>query len=57
MTTRLHGIALCLLHRSLDDAAKAVEESFDDTTITDLIRVPRHRKPLCRFPAVPESAT
>ncbi|HIF30933.1 MAG: Rrf2 family transcriptional regulator [Pirellulaceae bacterium] len=53
----LHGINLCPLHRSLDDAAKAVEETFGDTTIADLIRVPRHRKPLCRFPAVSEPAT
>jgi len=53
----LHGINLCPLHRSLDDAAKAVEETFGDTTIADLIRVPRHRKPLCRFPSVSESAT
>ena len=53
----LHGINLCPLHRSLDNAAKAVEETFGDTTIADLIRVPRHRKPLCRFPAAPESAT
>jgi len=53
----LHGINLCPLHRSLDNAAKAVEETFGDTTIADLIRVPRNRKPLCRFPAVPESAT
>lgn len=52
----LHGINLCPLHRSLDDAAKAVEETFGDTTIADLIRVPRHRKPLCRFPVAPESA-
>jgi Rrf2 family protein len=53
----LHGINLCPLHRSLDNAAKAVEETFGETTIADLIRVPRHRKPLCRFPGVPESAT
>ena len=52
----LHGINLCPLHRSLDDAAKAVEETFGDTTIADLINVPKHRKPLCRFPVVvPES--
>lgn len=50
----LHGINLCPLHRSLDDAAQAVEATFGDTTIADLINVPRHRKPLCRFPAVPE---
>jgi Rrf2 family protein len=46
----LHGINLCPLHRSLDDAAQAVEAAFGDTTIADLINVPRHRKPLCRFP-------
>lgn len=46
----LHGINLCPLHRSLDDAAKAIEATFGDTTIADLINVPKHRKPLCRFP-------
>lgn len=51
----LHGINLCPLHRSLDNAAKAVQETFGDTTISDLINVPRHRKPLCRFPNVVES--
>lgn len=49
----LHGINLCPLHRSLDDAAKAVEDTFGDTTISDLTNVPRHRKPLCRFPSEP----
>ena len=46
----LHGIHLCPLHRSLDDAAQAIESTFGDTTIADLINVPKHRKPLCRFP-------
>ncbi|MBL8816968.1 MAG: Rrf2 family transcriptional regulator [Planctomyces sp.] len=46
----MHGKSLCPLHKSLDDAAKAVEETFGDTTIADLIRVPRHMKPLCRVP-------
>lgn len=49
----LHGINLCPLHRSLDDAAQAVENTFGDTTIADLINVPRHRRPLCRFPNLP----
>ena len=49
----LHGTNLCPLHRGLDDAAKAVEDTFGDTTIADLINVPRHRKPLCRFPHAP----
>lgn len=51
----LHGINLCPLHRSLDDAAKAVEATFGNTTIADLINVPKHRKPLCRFPAIDEA--
>jgi len=51
----LHGMTLCPLHRSLDDAAKAVEDAFGDTTISDLTDVPKHRKPLCRFPAEPQA--
>ncbi|MCC6511330.1 MAG: Rrf2 family transcriptional regulator [Pirellulaceae bacterium] len=47
----LHGINLCPLHRSLDDAAQAVERTFGDTTVADLINVPLHRKPLCSFPS------
>lgn len=46
----LHGMNLCPLHRKLDDAAKSIEESFGDTTIADLNRVPASRKPLCSFP-------
>ncbi len=45
-----HGAKLCPLHRRLDDAGKAAEETFGDTTIEELISVPRSRKPLCRFP-------
>jgi Rrf2 family protein len=48
----LHGINLCPLHRKLDDAAKLIEETFGDTTISDLINVPKNRKPLCAFPLV-----
>jgi Rrf2 family transcriptional regulator, nitric oxide-sensitive transcriptional repressor len=51
----LHGTELCPLHRSLDDAAQAVEEAFGDTTIADLILVPQRRKPLCRFPLEKEA--
>lgn len=49
----LHGINLCPLHRSLDNAAQAIETTFGDTTIADLINVPKHRKPLCGFPISP----
>jgi Rrf2 family protein len=51
----LHGTNLCPLHRRLDDAAQLVEDAFGDTTIADLLNVPQSRKPLCRFPIVPES--
>lgn len=53
----LHGINLCPLHRQLDDAAKAVEATFGTTTIAKLLDAPRNRKPLCKFPAVPETTT
>ena len=46
----LHGVKLCALHRSLDDAAQAVEKSFGDTTIADLLSAPSSSKPLCPFP-------
>lgn len=46
----LHGKNLCPLHRKLDEAAQSIEETFGDTTIADLNRVPRSRKPLCTFP-------
>lgn len=46
----LHGINLCPLHRKLDDAAKAIEETFGDSTIADMINAPKNRKPLCAFP-------
>ena len=52
-----HGKTLCPLHRRLDDAAAAVEEAFGDTSLKDLLEVPRQRKPLCRFPCLPDSAT
>ncbi|MCA9189606.1 MAG: Rrf2 family transcriptional regulator [Pirellulaceae bacterium] len=50
----LHGINLCPLHRSLDDAGQKVEQAFGDTTIADLLSVPQRRKPLCRFPIAPD---
>jgi Rrf2 family nitric oxide-sensitive transcriptional repressor len=46
----LHGINLCPLHRKLDDAAKAIEETFGDSTIADMLNAPKNRKPLCAFP-------
>lgn len=49
-----HGKNLCPLHRKLDDTAKLVQESFGDTTVADLLNVPQTRKPLCRFPLIPQ---
>ena len=49
-----HGTSLCPLHRKLDDAAAQVEVAFRDTTVSELLAVPRPRKPLCRFPVSPE---
>ena len=46
----LHGIHLCPLHRKLDDAAKAIEDTFGDSTIADMVNAPKNRKPLCAFP-------
>ncbi len=46
----LHGKNLCPLHRKLDDAAKSIEDTFGDTTVADLLNVPRSQKPLCTFP-------
>ena len=50
-----HGTTLCPLHRRLDDAGKAAEDAFGDTTIEEMISVPRSRKPLCRFPLPPKA--
>jgi len=48
-----HGKTLCPLHSRLDEAAAMVERAFGDTTLAELVEVPRQRKPLCRFPNVP----
>ena len=45
-----HGRRLCPLHHRLDEAAAMVEKVFGETTIADLLAVPRQRRPLCRFP-------
>ena len=46
----LHGLNLCPLHRKLDDAAQAIESTFNGSTIADLLDAPANRKPLCGFP-------
>lgn len=52
-----HGKNLCPLHQRIDNAAAAVEEAFGDTTISELLDVPKARKPLCRFPNAPVKAS
>ncbi|MCA9119456.1 MAG: Rrf2 family transcriptional regulator [Planctomycetaceae bacterium] len=51
-----HGKSLCPLHQRIDNAAASVEAAFGDTTITDLLDVPKARRPLCRFPIAPAEA-
>jgi Rrf2 family nitric oxide-sensitive transcriptional repressor len=50
-----HGRRLCPLHHRLDQAAAMVEKAFGDTKVSELLSVPRNRRPLCRFPS-PSSA-
>lgn len=43
----VHGKQLCPLHRKLDDAAQAVEDTFCGLSIADLLDVPQHKRVLC----------
>jgi Rrf2 family protein len=45
-----HGRRLCPLHYRLDQAAAMVEKAFGETMVSELLAVPRERRPLCRFP-------
>lgn len=45
-----HGRRLCPLHHRLDEAAEMVEKAFGETTVAELLTLPRHHRPLCRFP-------
>ena len=44
-----HGKNLCPLHRKLDDALAAIEKTFADTTMADLIEDPKANTPLCEI--------
>jgi Rrf2 family protein len=46
----MHGVDLCPLHNRIEEATQLVEQIFRDTTIADLLKAPRSKKPLCRFP-------
>jgi Rrf2 family transcriptional regulator, nitric oxide-sensitive transcriptional repressor len=45
-----HGNELCPLHRSLDNAAMAIEMTFKRLTIEALLNQPAGSRPLCSFP-------
>jgi Rrf2 family protein len=45
-----HGVHLCPLHSRLDEALAAVEESFQNTTLEDILTSPSPSVPLCPFP-------
>ena len=42
-----HGGTLCPLHRKLDNAMALVEESFQSTTVADVLAQPGSVSPLC----------
>ena len=42
-----HGKTLCPLHRRMDDALKMVQESFQRTTLAELLGEPHGSHPLC----------
>jgi Rrf2 family nitric oxide-sensitive transcriptional repressor len=44
-----HGINLCPLHRTLDNALGALEVAFKRTTIHHILHQPQTSRPLCRF--------
>ncbi len=46
----LHGIHLCALHRKLDEAAQAIQDTFGDTTVADLLHASKTTDALCTFP-------
>ncbi len=45
-----HGAALCPLHSKLDETIATVEQSFQQTTLADLLGRPGTNEPLCEFP-------
>lgn len=43
-------VALCPLHRRLDDAMAMVEQAFRQSTVAELLAEPSASRPLCEFP-------
>jgi len=42
-----HGECLCPMHKRIDDAIAAIEQSFGESTIADLLSEPTTSHPLC----------
>lgn len=51
-----HGVNLCPLHRTLDNALGALEIAFQRTTVHHLLHQPQTNRPLCRFPSLDTEA-
>jgi Rrf2 family protein len=43
-----HGASLCPMHQRIDDAIAAIEQSFAQSTIGDLLSQPSRSRPLCQ---------
>ena len=52
-----HGKQLCPMHRRIDDAMAAIEHSFRESTIEDLITTPSASQPLCEALLTVEGVT
>lgn len=44
---KTHGKNLCPLHRRMDDALASIEQSFQSTTLAELLAEPTSSHPLC----------
>lgn len=52
-----HGECLCPMHKRIDDAMAAIERSFGESTIADLLNEPTTSHPLCEaLSAKPDQA-
>lgn len=51
---KAHGVNLCALHKRLDEATSIIEQTFADTTISDILARPTMSIPLVEFPSAEE---
>ncbi|MEY4191275.1 MAG: hypothetical protein RIR17_2011 [Planctomycetota bacterium] len=47
-----HGVNLCPLHKRMDEALAKIEETFQKTTLDEVLAKPGESIPLCDFPSV-----